>query len=692
MNKKANRLINEKSPYLLQHAYNPVEWYPWGEEAFTEAARLNKPVFLSIGYSTCHWCHVMEKESFENAEVAELMNEYFINVKVDREERPDIDSIYMNVCQVVTGSGGWPLTILLTPDKKPFFAGTYFPKESRFGRIGLVKLIPQIMEVWQNKKEDINKAAEEIISALSVEEISVAEEIDKSIFEQAYDEYLKKYDKSFGGFGNAPKFPSPHNLLFLLRYYKRNNDKFALEMVENTLLRMRAGGVYDQVGFGFHRYSTDRKWIIPHFEKMLYDQALLAVAYTETYQASGKEFYREVTEEIFEYVLRDMTSAEGLFYSAEDADSEGEEGKFYLWTRQDLLSILDEDEFELFTSVFQIEEEGNWVDPVHNSRNGTNILFVTAHSEADIKLHSSKNLFFDPALSNIRKKLFEKREERVHPFKDDKVLTDWNALMISALARGAAVFGNEEYSRTAENAMNMLLKKMITPEGKLLHRYRDGEAAVPGTLDDYAFTIQALLDLYELVFNPDYLIQAIDLSETTGKLFWDNKAGGYYFTPSDGEKLIVRQKEIYDGAVPSGNSVSLLNLIRLGKMTGNSLFEEKANSAIRIFARTIKSMPAAYSQSLVALDFALNKSFEIVIAKDSGSAEEVISAIRKEYIPGKVMLLRSEKYSDKLFKAAPYLENQKPIDKKTTIYVCSDFICSNPVHTVEEAVEIVNRA
>jgi uncharacterized protein len=417
---KTNRLINEKSPYLLQHAHNPVEWYPWGDEAFSKAEKEDKPVFLSIGYSTCHWCHVMETESFEDQEVADLMNDAFINIKVDREERPDIDGIYMNVCQLLTGSGGWPLTVLLTPQKKPFFAGTYFPKISRFGRLGMVELVPKLKDVWINQRNEVLKASEEIVAALKPDKQS-AGEINKNIFERAYDDFLKRYDRTYGGFGTSPKFPSPHNLSFLLRYYKRNNDPFALEMVENTLINMRQGGIYDHIGYGLHRYSTDQKWKIPHFEKMLYDQATITSALIETYQANGKEFFKNTAIEIFEYVLRDMTSTDNVFYSAEDADSEGEEGLFYLWKEDELKEIFTEEEYLKFISVYHIEKEGNWVDPVHGGRNGTNIIYVPVHSEADINFHQNLDDFF-PSMENLRKKLFDIRDKRIHPFKDDKIL------------------------------------------------------------------------------------------------------------------------------------------------------------------------------------------------------------------------------------------------------------------------------
>jgi uncharacterized protein len=690
MNRKANRLIEEKSPYLLQHAYNPVEWYPWGDEAFHKAEKEDKPVFLSIGYSTCHWCHVMEKESFEDPHVAELMNDAFINIKVDREERPDVDGIYMNVCHLLTGSGGWPLTILLTPRKKPFFAGTYFPRISRFGRLGMIELVPKLKDAWINQRQEVIKASEEIVSALKPQQNAGGEVTDKKIFERAYDDFLKRYDKSYGGFGTAPKFPSPHNLAFLLRYYKRNNDLFALEMVENTLINIRQGGIYDHIGFGLHRYSTDQKWTIPHFEKMLYDQATITSALIETYQASGKEFFRNITEEIFEYVLRDMTSPEGAFYSAEDADSEGEEGLFYLWTRDELKNYLSEEEYELFISVYHIESDGNWIDPVHGGKNGTNIIYLPVHSEADLKFHKNPdNFFFE--LDEIRKKLFQIREKRIHPFKDDKVLTDWNALMISSFAKGGAVFQNQHYTDTAVRAMDFLLNTMTTPEGTLLHRYRQGDASITGNLDDYAFTIQALLDLYESLFDPDYLFNAVKFAGIQDRLFLDAEGGGYFFSSSEGEELIIRQKDLYDGAIPSGNSVSILNLLRLGRLTGNTAYEVRAKETIDAFSNNIESVPSAFSFALTAVDFALNKTFEIVVVagSDSQAADEIVKKLQKEFLPGKVILLKTAENESKLSGVVPYTKEQKIIGGRTTVYVCTNFVCNKPVHSIEEVLELL---
>ncbi|HSD64270.1 MAG TPA: thioredoxin domain-containing protein, partial [Ignavibacteriaceae bacterium] len=563
--KKTNHLITEKSPYLLQHAYNPVDWYPWSEEAFEKAKHEDKPVFLSIGYSTCHWCHVMEKESFEDQEIAGLMNEAFVSIKVDREERPDIDGIYMSVCQMLTGSGGWPMTIIMTPDKKPFFAGTYFPKESRFRRPGMKELIQQLQDIWRKRREEVYQSASEIVEALSKGDEGRESGIDKDIFQKAYNEFEDRFDNKYGGFGSSPKFPSPHNFYFLLRFYIRENNVNALNMVEKTLHNMRLGGIYDHIGFGFHRYSTDREWLVPHFEKMLYDQALIAEAYIELFQITKNEIYRRTAEEILRYVQRDMTSPEGGFYSAEDADSEGVEGKFYLWTKEEIRNLLNEDS-ELISEIYNLKDSGN----IPGENSGNNILHLTRSFEevAQERNVSSKDLV--GKMSNARKILFAQREKRTHPFKDNKILTDWNGLMISTFAKASQVFNVEEYGEIAIKAADFIVNNLIDKEGRLLHRYKDGEAGIISNIDDYAFFIRGLIDLYESTFNNYWLDKAIELNKDMIEYFCDEQKGGFFFTPYYGEKLIVRQKEIYDGAVPSGNSIAILNLLKLGRITGDT--------------------------------------------------------------------------------------------------------------------------
>lgn len=693
--KKPNRLIHEKSPYLLQHAYNPVDWYPWGEEAFEKARKENKPIFLSIGYSTCHWCHVMEKESFEDEEVARLMNDAFVSIKVDREERPDIDGIYMMVCQMISRGGcGWPLNIVMTPDKKPFFAATYIPKEDRFGRAGMLTLVPRIKEVWTKQHNEVLDSANQITSALQqgMNE-SHGGELDKSTLKAAYEQLAHSFDKYHGGFGGAPKFPTPHNLSFLLRYWKRSDNKEALDMVEKTLQAMRQGGIYDHIGFGFHRYSTDAEWFLPHFEKMLYDQAMIAMAYIEAYQATGKEEYKKTAREIFTYVLRDMTSQEGGFYSAEDADSEGEEGKFYLWTEGEIRQILGKDEADLFIRVFNVEKGGNFREEATGKGTGRNILYLRRslpEIASQLKISESE---LESRLETARQKLFEMRERRVHPHKDDKILTDWNGLMIAALAKGAQVFGEPRYAEAAQRAVDFIFKNMRKPDGRLLHRYRDGQANIEGNLDDYAFLIWGLIELYESTFDANYLQSAIDLNSSLIKHFWDNKGGGFYFTADDSESLIVRQKEIYDGATPSGNSVAMLNLLRLGRITANPDLEEKASKIGHAFSNMVRQFPGVFTQLMVALDFALGPSYEVVIVGNSQSEDTkaMLNAIGRQFVPNKVVLLRpTEKESPDITRIAEFTKNQSSLGSKATAYVCLNYVCNFPTTDINKMIELLN--
>ena len=588
-NPGGNRLAGEKSPYLLQHADNPVDWYPWGEEAFATAMEQNKPIFLSIGYSACHWCHVMEHESFEDEAVARLLNEHFISIKVDREERPDIDNIYMKVCQAMTGSGGWPLTVFMTPGGKPFFAGTYLPKKSKYGRPGMLELLPHMASLWKNDRERLEKIGDKAAEALESFTVTGDErDLSEKTLATAYSRLDASYDEVHGGFGGSPKFPTPHQLSLLLRYWERTGEKKALEIVGTTLRKMYGGGIYDHLGKGFHRYSTDAMWLVPHFEKMLYDEAMLAIAYLETYQATGNGFYEKVATEIFEYVLRDMTSPEGGFYSAEDADSEGEEGTFYVWTKREIMEALGEEDGKIFCMRYGVTDRGNF--------EGKNVLHISSDADAD-----------EGSLGMMKEKLFTIRSKRPRPMLDDKVLADWNGLMIAALARGARVTGKPEYAAAASKAADFILGGMRTSEGRLLHRYREGEAAIPGYLDDYAFLIWGLIELYEATFEARWLSEALELTGSMIELFGDSddEKGGFFFTGSDAEKLIVRTKEIYDGAVPSGNSVAALCLLRLGRMTGRTDLESAADALLKEFSGPFSGSAAAYTQMLIALDFAL---------------------------------------------------------------------------------------
>jgi uncharacterized protein YyaL (SSP411 family) len=692
-NRNQNRLSHANSPYLLQHAENPVDWYPWGEEAFNKARLENKPIFLSIGYSTCHWCHVMAHESFEDPEVAQLMNETFISIKVDREERPDIDNVYMSVCQMMTGSGGWPLTIIMTPDKHPFFAATYIPKETKLGRIGLLDLIPRVKSFWSTKQVDVINSAHSITQSLqdAVSEVG-GENLNESVLHASYNELLERFDERYGGFGNAPKFPAPHNLTFLLRYWKRTGNEKSWEMVDKTLSTMRLGGIYDHIGYGFHRYSTDPGWLVPHFEKMLYDQALLAIAYTEAYQARGREEYAQTAHEVFSYVLRDMTAPEGGFYSAEDADSDGEEGKFYLWTLDELKGILTPSESELAIKFFSVYEAGNYTDEFTGRPSGSNILHVTkSYREIASELNMSLICLQDQ-LQAIKLKLFNYRKRRVHPYKDDKILTDWNGLMIAALAKGARVLGKPEYIDSATGAINFILNNMHD-NGQLLHRYRNGKAATMANLDDYAFLIYGLLELYESNFEVNFLKKAIEYTDDLIKRFWDNDNGGFYFTSDNSEGLIVRKKEIYDGALPSGNSISACNLIRLGHITANTDYEEKAIQIGRAFQAKVDQRPSAYTQLMVAVDAIVGPFYEVVIVGDKKAKDtkEIIDAIRGQYISNKIVILRStEDIYTGIDDIAPYTKYHFMKDNKTTAYVCIDHSCKSPTTDVDTMLKILN--
>ncbi len=688
---QTNRLVFEKSPYLLQHAGNPVDWYPWGEDAFEKAKMENKPIFLSIGYSTCHWCHVMAHESFEDEEIANLMNEAFVSIKVDREERPDIDKIYMTVCQMLTNSGGWPLSIFMTPDKKPFFAGTYFPKTSRFGRIGFKELILQIRDLWNNKKGDLLSSAEQItLSLQNLSDESPGEIPSKSTIKRAYNQLAMQFDEKNGGFSLRPKFPTPHNLLLLLRFWKRTGTNHALEMVEKTLTSMRMGGIYDHIGFGFHRYSTDEHWLVPHFEKMLYDQALITIAYLEVYQATKNEFYANVAKEIIEYVLRDMTLPEGGFYSAEDADSEGVEGKFYVWTIVELKQFLADEDFELIKQFYNLNEIGNYLEEATQHKTGVNIFyqkFVTTKFAENKNIESSD---LNKRLEAIRKELFEVREKRIHPHKDDKVLTDWNGLMIVALSKAYNLFSDTKYREAAISALNFILSKLTTDNNRLLHRYRDGNADINGYLDDYAFLVWGLIELYEATFEVEYLKLAIDLNAQMISHFWDTHIGGFFFSPDDGEELIKRQKEIYDGAIPSGNSIALLNLLRLSAITGNTKYEELADTSMRVFSEKIMANPLAYTQFLIAIDFSVGPTYSIVLSgnKDLKMNRELLALINNEYMPNKTQLYRDiSNYPPEIDNYSNYIEWFDPVEGKTTVFVCINKTCKPPTSEPKKVLE-----
>jgi len=687
---KPNRLIDEKSPYLLQHARNPVDWYPWGEEAFSKAEAEDKPIFLSIGYSTCHWCHVMERESFEDEEVAKLLNDNFIAIKVDREERPDIDNVYMTVCHLMTGSGGWPLTIIMTPDKKPFFAGTYIPKNRRFNMMGMVELLPRIAEIWTHDKEKLLNSSEEITAALK--EFSrggTSQALDESVLTEAYETLVLNFDEQHGGFGSQPKFPSPHNLLFLLRYYNKNGKDRALRMVEKTLQEMRLGGIWDHVGYGFHRYSTDKYWLVPHFEKMLYDQAMLAIAYTETYQVTGNEEFKTTAQQILDYVLRDMTSPEGGFYSAEDADSEGVEGKFYVWSQDELKEVIGEDS-DLIIRLFNVSKKGNFADESSGKKSGSNILHLKKPLKKFAKELNISQKELDNKIESARQKLITVREARVHPHKDDKILVNLNGLMIAALSKASHVCDRPDYLAAAEKAVDFINDNMMDETGKILHRFREGEAAITGFLEDYAFLIWGLLELYEASQDMDYLKQAIKLNDNLISHFWDEDGGGFFSASDEGEQLLVRQKESYDGAIPSGNSMAAVNLLRLARITADSGLESRAEDIFNTFSSGITNAPASHTYFMCGLNFSFGPSYEVVVVgnPDSDETKAMLEALWKSYVPNKVLIFRnSESSTFEVDSLAPYTASMTAVDEKATAYVCRNFACELPTTEIDKMLE-----
>ena len=692
--RRPNRLLKEKSPYLQQHAYNPVEWYPWSTEAFEKAQREDKPIFLSIGYSTCHWCHVMERESFEDPAVAALINNSFVPIKVDREERPDIDSTYMAVSAAMTGSAGWPLTIVMNSEKEPFFAATYIPKESRFGTMGLLELLPNITNLWKTERKQLTQLANRVLSEIKTTQgYAGASTLSPDLLEEAYSNLCLRFDETHGGFGRAPKFPTPHNLLFLLRYWKKTGESPALRMVEKTLDAMCLGGIHDHLGYGFHRYSTDSSWLVPHFEKMLYDQALLLMAYTEAYQATGKREYAETAKEIALYVLRDMTSPEGGFYSAEDADSEGEEGKFYLWSEAEIRRTLPSDEADLAVKLFKVNEKGNFTDPSTSKRTKKNILHLSRQlSELATDLGLSPEAL-NLKVSALKSTLYQEREKRKHPSKDDKILTDWNGLMIASLAKAAQAFDEPNYAEAAEKAARFILSRMCDPDGKLRHRYRSGEAAIPGFLDDYAFFIWGLLDLFEATFDASYLSRALQLNGILLRDFGQDAEGGFFLTSASAEELPVRSKEHYDSALPSGNSATVLNLLRLSHITSNPELERRANQTMGAFSQNIAASPEAHTLMLSALSFALGPSHEVVIVgrKESEDTTAMVKAVRRRYLPNKVILLRPiDRDPPEIDSIAEFIRHYESTGTISTAYVCHNHRCSLPTTDIEEMLRLLS--
>jgi uncharacterized protein len=700
-----NRLIHEKSPYLLQHAHNPVDWYPWGEEAFSKARREDKPIFLSVGYSTCHWCHVMERESFEDEETARVLNAHFVPIKVDREERPDVDRVYMTYVQAATGGGGWPMSVWLTPDLRPFVGGTYFPPEDRWGRPSFRSVLLKIAEMWRDQRDDVAAAsgsALEQLRAIASLRTDAGAAPGESLLDRGCSRIQASYDPRYGGFGDAPKFPRPVVCNFMLRHYARTGDTDALEMTLHTLRKMADGGMHDHVGGGFHRYSTDARWHVPHFEKMLYDQAQLACSYLEAYQITHERLYADVARDILDYVLRDMTGPEGQFFSAEDADSpvagnpaERSEGAFYVWEWREIAQALGDEDSELFCFHYGVERDGNaGHDPAGELR-GQNVLIVSHALDETAARFGRSPQEVEELLARARAKLFDLRVRRPRPQRDDKALTAWNGLTISAFARAHQVLNDSRYLDAANRAALFVAANLLDPHsGRLFRRHRAGEAAIPAYLDDYAFLIQGLLDLYEAAFDVSCLTRAIALQKTQDALFWDEASGGYFSTTGGDPSILLRVKEDYDGAEPSGNSIAALNLLRLSEMTDGAEMRQKAERLLRAFGGAMERVPEAMPQMLVALGFHLGGAKRIVVAGRAGASDTtaMLREVHAHFIPNKVLLLADR--GDGRESPAGLTESVRDarmLDGKATAYVCEHFVCQRPTNDAAQLASMIVR-
>jgi uncharacterized protein YyaL (SSP411 family) len=682
--KHTNRLARETSPYLLQHAHNPVDWYPWGEEALEKSKREEKPILLSIGYSACHWCHVMERESFEDEEIARQMNEQFVNIKVDREERPDLDQIYMNAVQMMTRHGGWPLTVFLTPDLVPFYGGTYFPPEDRHQMPGFPRILAAVSEAYRTRPEEVRQSAWEILSELR--RMSVAQEssegIDAQLLEHAYRGLARSFDPRFGGFGGAPKFPSSMNLDFFLRTYQRTGDARALEMVTHSCRMMAQGGMYDQLGGGFHRYSTDARWLVPHFEKMLYDNALLTRLYLHTFQATGEQFFRHVAEETLGYVRREMLDESGAFYSTQDADSEGVEGKFFVWDKEEVESLLGPEDARLFCAYYDVTEGGNFEE--------RNILHVERPAAEVARAENVTAERLTEALNRGRGILFTERERRVKPGRDEKVITAWNGLMLEAFAEASAVLGREDYREVAERNAELILHTLMS-DGLLLHVYKDGRAKHVGFLDDYAFVVSGLVTLYETTGRVRWLEAALTLTGKMVEEFWDEEGGGFFYNGRSGEKLIVRNKDYFDNATPSGNSVAAEALLRLSVLTGNEGYRRKAVNVLRLVRDAVERYPSAFGYALGAIDFYLSTPKEIVVVGEDEQSRPLLREVWGRYLPNKVVVASSVDDKDAA-RLVPLLQDRTAQGGRATAYVCENYTCRQPVSTPEELAQQLDAA
>ncbi len=687
--KPANRLIRENSPYLLQHAYNPVAWYPWGREAFEKAKKENRPVFLSIGYSSCHWCHVMAHESFEDEDVAAIMNDAFVCVKVDREELPHIDHIFMRVCQMMTGSGGWPMTIIMTPDKEPFYAATYLPKHARGGLIGMMELVPLIKDSWDKDRRAVDELARAVSAGAKAQaHIATAGNPGEKWLADTYEALSRSFQDDTGGFSPAPKFPTPHHIMFLLRFYQRTGEGHALHMAERTLFAMRSGGIYDHAGFGFHRYATDTLWRIPHFEKMLYDQALLAMAYTEAYLVTSKELYRNTAREVLDYALTDLRSEEGIFISSQDADTNGEEGGYYVWTSEELRSFLEADDYRLFTRVFPVEDRGNYPEGL---RSGKNILFMRDPLPQTAQSIGMSGEDLHHHITRILKIILDKRAARTPPPKDDKALTDWNGLMIAALAKAGAAFKEPRYTEAARRAAGFILSNVKDGSGRLLHLYREGSSAHHALLNDYTFLVWGLIELYEASFEQIHLDEALRLTRECIDKFRDQENGAFFLTPNDAEVVITRPKEWMDSALPSGNGVALYNLMRLARITGDVSLENLGMEIPRTFSGMITAIPGAQTFLMAGLDYALGPSIEIVIAGDpcAEDTKVMLDIVTTRFLPNGVVVLAPE--DSRKGERLPITKDKKSLEGKATAYICNGFTCSLPITDTDELIKALSQ-
>jgi uncharacterized protein len=672
-----NRLANETSPYLLQHAHNPVDWRPWDAEAFECAREQDKPVFLSIGYSTCHWCHVMERESFEDEETARQLNRDFISIKVDREERPDVDETYMKAVQVMTGSGGWPLSVFLTPEGKPFYGGTYFPPRAGFGRPGFRQVLTGVAQAWRTKRADLLASSQSLTEALGRPfEAGPERTLSPDALEKAFQALSGYFDPVYGGFGAAPKFPQPTMLMLLLNYHHRTGEQTAFDMVDKSLDAMARGGIHDQLGGGFHRYSTDAQWLVPHFEKMLYDQAMIGLAYVQAYQAGPKPIHARVARDVFDYVLRDMTDDEGGFYAAEDADSEGGEGAFYVWRWEEIQRILGESDAEVFCGYYGVTREGNFEE-------GENILHVAGSiGEIAAKLKKSPEEI-GARLAGARQRLLAQRDTRSRPRRDDKIIASWNGLMISALARGGAVLGEDRYIQAATRAAAFILDSLRVDE-RLMRYRRTGRVVEKAFLDDYAFLILGLIDLHEATFDPRWLHEAKSLAGQMIDLFVDETDGGFFMTGRDAEPLISREKPAYDGVIPSGNSAAALGLLKLGTILMNDRFTNEAERLLRRFSGPIAETPTGFTAMLLALDYRLGPTQEIVIAGRPEDARPLIEEVRRRFLPNATLLFRQTgDQGDALAEMVPFTGDLSAVEGRATAYVCENYACRRPVATAE---------